>query len=130
MAGPSRGCSWPRSHSSDVAERERVVIVKYLLKIALLGSSWVMYLLIALSIASIGAMVERWLYFRKRGTGGEDLGDKLCALLEEGHEDRAQALLRASPTVEAEVLHASLRWAKSGPRALESAIEGEMIKRR
>jgi biopolymer transport protein ExbB/TolQ len=106
------------------------VIVKYLLKIALLGSSWVMYLLIGLSIASIGAMVERWLYFKKRGTGGEELGDALCSLLEEGQENKADALLRASPTVEAEVLLASLRWAKSGPRALESAIDGEMIKRR
>jgi biopolymer transport protein ExbB/TolQ len=106
------------------------VIVKYLLKIALLGSSWVMYVLIALSIASIGAMVERWLYFRKRGTGGEELGDELCRLLEERREAQADALLRASPTVEAEVLRASLRWAKSGPRALESAIDGELIKRR
>jgi biopolymer transport protein ExbB/TolQ len=105
------------------------VIVKYLLKIALLGSSWVMYLLLALSVASIGAMVERWLYFRKRGTG-EDLGDELCTLLEEGHEEKADALLRGSPTVEAEVLRASLRWAKSGPQALESAIDGQMIKRR
>jgi biopolymer transport protein ExbB/TolQ len=106
------------------------VIVKYLLKIALLGSSWVMYLLIGLSIASIGAMVERWLYFRKRGTGGEELGDDLCRMLEEGHDENADDLLRKSPTIEAEVLRASLRWAKSGPRALESAIDGEMIKRR
>jgi biopolymer transport protein ExbB/biopolymer transport protein TolQ len=106
------------------------VIVKYLLKIALLGSSWVMYLLLALSVASIGAMVERWLYFRKRGTGGEELGDELCKLLEEGEEERAQSLLRRSPTVEAEVLRASLRWAKGGPATLESAIDGEMIKRR
>ena len=89
-----------------------------------------MYLLLALSVASIGAMVERWLYFRKRGLDGEELGDTLCALLEEGHDAKADALLRASPSVEAEVLLASLRWAKSGPQALESAIDGEMIKRR
>jgi biopolymer transport protein ExbB/TolQ len=106
------------------------VIVKYLLKIAMLGSSWVMYLLLALSVASIGAMVERWLYFRKRGTDGEDVGDELCNLLEHGEEEKAQALLRRSPTVEAEVLRASLRWAKGGPATLESAIDGEMIKRR
>jgi len=106
------------------------VIVKYLLKIAMLGSSWVMYLLLALSVASIGAMVDRWLYFRKRGTGGEALGDELCRLLEEGEGDKAQALLKASPTVEAEVLRASLRWANGGPAALEAAIEGEMTKRR
>jgi biopolymer transport protein ExbB/biopolymer transport protein TolQ len=106
------------------------VIVKYLLKIAMLGSSWVMYLLLALSVASIGAMVERWLYFKKRGTDGEDVGDELCKLLEHGEEDKAQALLKNSPTVEAEVLRASLRWAKGGPATLESAIDGEMIKRR
>jgi len=106
------------------------VIVKYLLKIALLGSSWVMYLLLALSVASIGSMVERWLYFRKRGKGGEEMGDELCVLLEAGNEEKAQALLRASPTLEAEVLRASLRWAKNGPAAFESAIEGEMTKRR
>jgi biopolymer transport protein ExbB/TolQ len=105
------------------------VIVKYLLKIAMLGSSWVMYILLALSVASIGAMVERWLYFRKRGDG-EDVGDELCRLLEQGAEDEAQALLRKSPTVEAEVLRSSLRWAKGGPQALESAIDGELIKRR
>jgi biopolymer transport protein ExbB/biopolymer transport protein TolQ len=106
------------------------VIVKYLLKIAMLGSSWVMYLLLALSVASIGAMVDRWLYFRKRGTGGEALGDQLCDLLEEGEGEKAQALLKAGPTVEAEVLRASLRWANGGPAALEAAIEGEMTKRR
>ncbi|MGD0529205.1 MAG: MotA/TolQ/ExbB proton channel family protein [Polyangiaceae bacterium] len=106
------------------------MIVKYLLKIAMLGSSWVMYLLLALSVASIGAMVDRWLFFRKRGSGGEALGDELCVLLEEGDHEKARALLEASPTVEAEVLRASLRWANGGPAALEAAIEGEMTKRR
>jgi biopolymer transport protein ExbB/biopolymer transport protein TolQ len=106
------------------------VIVKYLLKIALLGSSWVMYLLLALSVASIGAIVERWLYFRKRGTGGDALGDQLCSLLDQGEEKKAEALLRASPTVEAEVLLASLRWLGSGAPALEAAIDGAVLKRR
>ena len=34
------------------------MIVKYLLKAAMLGSSWVMYLLLILSVASIGAMYQ------------------------------------------------------------------------
>jgi biopolymer transport protein ExbB/TolQ len=106
------------------------VIVKYLLKIAMLGSSWVMYLLLALSVASIGAMVERWWFFKKRGSNGEELGDELCHLLEVGEREKARALLEASPTVEAEVLRASLRWAHGGPAALEAAIDGEMTKRR
>jgi biopolymer transport protein ExbB/biopolymer transport protein TolQ len=75
-------------------------------------------------------MVDRWLFFRKRGRGGEELGDELCHLLEVGDGDKAQELLKGSPTVEAEVLRASLRWANGGPAALEAAIEGEMTKRR
>jgi biopolymer transport protein ExbB/biopolymer transport protein TolQ len=106
------------------------MIVKYLLKAAMLGSSWVLYLLMALSVASIGAMVERWLFFRKQGTDADDLGDELCRLLEEGDREKAYAILQASPSVEAEVLRASLRWAHGGPAALEAAIEGEMTKHR
>ena len=89
-----------------------------------------MYLLLVLSVASIGAMVDRWWFFRKRGSQGDELGDELCHLLEEGEREQARALLDASPTVEAEVLKASLRWAHGGPAALEAAIDGEMTKRR
>jgi biopolymer transport protein ExbB/biopolymer transport protein TolQ len=106
------------------------VIVQYLLKIAMLGSAWVLYALVGLSIASIGAMVERGVYFRKHGRGGEELGEALCDLLEAGDRAAAEGLLRRHPSVEAEVLHASLRWARGGPDALTAGIEGEMTKRR
>lgn len=106
------------------------MIVKYLLKVAMLGSSWVLYVLLVLSVASIGAMVERWWFFRKRGADADELGEKLCDLLERGERDKAQALLRASPSIEAEVLRTSLRWAQGGAAALEAAVDGEMMRRR
>jgi biopolymer transport protein ExbB/TolQ len=106
------------------------VIVKYLLKVAMLGSSWVMYVLLALSMASIAVMVERWLFFRKHGQGGDDLADALCDLLEQGDREAAEGLLRRHPAIEAEVMAASLRWARGGPEGLAAAIDGEMTKRR
>jgi biopolymer transport protein ExbB/TolQ len=106
------------------------VIVKYLLKVAMLGSSWVMYVLLALSVASFGAMVERWLFFRKHGRGGEALGEALCDLLEQGDPLAAEGLLHRHPSIEAQVLLASLRWVRGGPDALAAAIDSEMIKRR
>jgi biopolymer transport protein ExbB/biopolymer transport protein TolQ len=106
------------------------VIVKYLLKVALLGSSWVMYVLILLSIASVGAMVERVLYFRKHGRGGEELGEALCDLLEQGDREAAEGLLRRHPAIEAAVMLPALRWARGGPDALAAAIDSEMTKRR
>jgi len=106
------------------------VIVKYLLKVALLGSSWVMYVLLALSVASIGAMVERWLFFRKYGRGGEQLAEELCDLLEDGDRAAAEGLLRRHAAIEASIVLPVLRWAHGGPDALAAAIDGEMTKRR
>ncbi len=106
------------------------MIVKYLLKVAMLGSAWVMYLLLLLSVASIGAMAERWLYFRKNGRGGEEMGDELLELLERGELTSAEGLLGRHPSIEAAVLRASLRWSAGGPEALASGIDGEMTKRR
>jgi biopolymer transport protein ExbB/TolQ len=106
------------------------VIVKYLLKVAMLGSTWVMYLLLVLSVASIAAMVERWLYFRKRGQGGEEFGDALIELFEHGDRKAAEGLIARHPSMEAEVLGASLRWASGGVDALSAGIDGEMTRRR
>jgi biopolymer transport protein ExbB/TolQ len=106
------------------------VIVKYLLKVAMLGSAWVMYVLLALSVLSIGVMVERWWFFRKHGRGGEELGEALLNLLETGDRKAAEGLLQRHPAIEAEVLLASLRWAQGGPDALAAGIDGEMTRRR
>jgi len=106
------------------------VIVKYLLKVAMLGSAWVMYVLLALSVASFAVMVERWWFFRKRGKGGEEVCDALCDLLEQGDRAEANGLLQRHESIEAEVLLASLRWAQGGPDALAAGIDGEMTKRR
>ena len=106
------------------------MIVKYLLKVAMLGSAWVMYVLIMLSMASIAVMVERFLFFRKHGRGGEKLADALCDLLEHGDREAAEGLLRRHPAFEAEVMLASLRWSRGGPEGLSAGIDGEMTKRR
>ncbi len=106
------------------------MIVKYMLKVAYLGSEWVMYLLLLLSVASIAVMVERFLYFRKYGKGGEALGDALCDLLENGDRAAAEGLLARHACVEAAVLLPALRWSAGGPEALSAAIDGEMQKRK
>ena len=106
------------------------MIVKYLLKVALLGSAWVLWALLILSVFSIAAMVERWLYFRKHGRGGEELGEAVCDLLERGDRQAAEGLLRRHPAIEAAVILPALRWARGGPDALAAAIDSEMTKRR
>src|SRR5215471_8444968 len=62
------------------------MIVEKLLKVALLGASWVMYLMIFLSVISIGQMVERWLFYFKHNQNADDLEEQLMKYLEAGPE--------------------------------------------
>lgn len=104
------------------------MLIEKLLKVALLGSSWVMYLLLGLSVFSIGAMIERALYFRKRNDDVDELGEKLMQLLEQGDRQGAAELLKKSPSVEATILAPALRYLGSGSEALTDAIESSLIR--
>ncbi|MFO0606933.1 MAG: MotA/TolQ/ExbB proton channel family protein [Polyangiales bacterium] len=102
------------------------MIVEKLLKIALLGSAWVLWLLLALSVLSVGQIFERWLYFRKRSDDAERLRRSLEEALLADDLERAKAVLAKSPAVEAGVVHRALRWKAGGPRAFGDAVESEL----
>ena len=76
-------------------------IVDTLLNIALLGSSWVLWLLLSLSVASIGLMIERLIFFWRKGrAGGAALREKLRLVLEKNDIMAAEKLLRDSRTMD------------------------------
>jgi len=106
------------------------MVVEKLLKIALLGASWVMYLMIALSVVSIGAMVERWLFYFKRNQDPDELEEQLLKLLEEGDREGAQALLdKAKPrSFEAEAVAPALKYLDAGPEAFVDCVDAEFVK--
>jgi biopolymer transport protein ExbB/biopolymer transport protein TolQ len=105
-------------------------LVEKLLKVALLGSAWVMYLLLGLSVFSIGAMIERTLFFLRRNDDIDELADKLLGYLEHGDRTSATELLKNSKSIEASILAPALRYVDGGPEALSDAIEAQMIRTR
>jgi biopolymer transport protein ExbB/TolQ len=106
------------------------VIVERLLRIALVGSAWVLYLLLALSVVSLAAMVERWLWFRRHGDDIDALRKRLYTALKAKDLDAASKLLAQSPSIEAEVLAAALPFAEGGPDAVADVIDSELSLRR
>jgi len=104
------------------------MLIEKLLKVALLGSSWVMYLLLGLSVLSFGAMLERWWYFFKHRGDIDELTEKLMVALEKGEDQEAHALLKKSKLVEASVLEPAMRLLPGGPEALQDAIDSELVK--
>jgi biopolymer transport protein ExbB/TolQ len=102
------------------------VIVERLLKIALLGSSWVLYMLLGLSVVSLTAALERWLFFRRHRDDQDELRRKVAESLGADDLSEAERILLASPSVEAGVVRTGLRWVHGGPEAVADAIAAEM----
>jgi biopolymer transport protein ExbB/TolQ len=104
------------------------MIVERLLKVALLGSTWVLYLLLLLSVVSFSTMFERWLYFRKHAVDFDDLRQKLRKNLRDNDLGSAEKLLEQSPAIESRIALEALRWAHGGPGAMSDAVESELAR--
>jgi biopolymer transport protein ExbB/biopolymer transport protein TolQ len=102
------------------------MLVERLAKIALLGSSWVLYLLLGLSVLSLTSALERWAFFARRADDIDALAHRFSEALEREDFDGARQALRESPSLEARVVLAALRWAHGGPRALADALDASL----
>jgi len=102
------------------------MLIERLMKLALLGSEWVLYLLLVLSVVSISTMVERWIFFARRGKSSESLRRELVARLDRADLAGAEQLLASNKSVQARIAREALRWLSGGPEALADAVEAEL----
>ena len=86
------------------------MLVHQLTKVALLGASWVLYLLIGLSIVSFAAVIERLLFFRRNARGGEQLREALTPALLSNDLATVRNVIESNTSVEARVLKGALAW--------------------
>ncbi len=98
------------------------VIMQKLVFIAPLIARIVLYVLLALSVLSIGLIIERWWYFRRRRDNLERLSDRLRQALARGEVDAARMVLRNSRSVEAEIVGEALEWYDDGIEAVEQIL--------
>ena len=104
------------------------MLIQRLMKVALLGSEWVLYVLIGLSVLSITAMLERWLFFRRRAANLDELRKKLIGRLNDDDIAGAEVLLDKSPAIEARVVREALRWLPGGAEAMADAVDSELAR--
>jgi biopolymer transport protein ExbB/biopolymer transport protein TolQ len=102
------------------------MLTTYLSRVALLGSGWVLYVLLGLSVCSFACMFERWRFFRRNNADAEQLRRDLGTALRSGDDAAIDAVLGAHPSVEARVLRAAFAWRQGGPEAFEDALESEL----
>lgn len=90
------------------------------------GTAWVLWLLIGLSLGSVGVIVERWLVFRSRSADLHALTGALDQTLARGDRAAALQLLAEQPSMPARVASAGLRLAGHGAEAAHRGMESAM----
>ncbi len=99
-------------------------------KMALLGDVWVLWLLIAASVWSLGVIIERWKAFRGNSLDFPKFLDELSKKLENGDITGARQVARGVNGVEARVVMAGLSNYSKGPVAVEESMTSKLVMER
>jgi biopolymer transport protein ExbB len=104
-----------------------MMIADKLLSFTLLGAGWVLWLLIGLSMVSVAVIVERALYFARRGSAQSY--PQLLLLAQAGNLDEA-ARIATGDAMEAEVVRTAARLKPLGFETVSRSIASVIEKRR
>jgi biopolymer transport protein ExbB/TolQ len=106
------------------------VLMQKLVFVAQIASQAVLYVLLALSVLSIGVIIERWWFFFRRRDDLAALSDKIRAALRRRDLGAARKLLGASRSVEAAAISEALDWYEDGADAVEQILVKAVRQRR
>lgn len=103
-------------------------LIRLFTSFAMLGAEWVMWVLVALSVASVAVILERARYYRSLNDDLDRLADDVRALLRKNDIDGAKKRLEKSPSPAAAVALAGLAEAEFGVRSAEEAMAGAVAR--
>ncbi|MDB4972650.1 MAG: MotA/TolQ/ExbB proton channel family protein [Myxococcaceae bacterium] len=89
---------------------------------AMLGATWVMWLLIGLSVIMLGIVFERAYYYLASSDDFRRLRDDIAPMLKKGDLRAVSQRLERSRSFEAKVLGAGIDWADRGPEAAAESM--------
>ncbi len=95
-----------------------------------LGAEWVLWLLLGLSVLSLGVIFERFLFFHRNAVDEGALNDRLLKALRSGGEPEARKVADGVPGMVGGVLMAALNAYDDGVAAVEEVISASITRER
>jgi biopolymer transport protein ExbB len=103
------------------------MLTEKLLALTTAGAEWVLWLLLLLSVASVGVMIERAVFFARRRLPDPD---GLSRLLLQGDLAAARAAVQDRQGMEAEVVRAAIDNAARGSGAVAEVVNAQLERAR
>jgi biopolymer transport protein ExbB len=98
------------------------MLTQLFLRVAFVGSEWVLWVLLVVNFISVATIVERILFFRRTSVDGEDLAAKLDQLLRAGDLRGAWDLVAESEAIQCVVVATGLSALARGTQACAEAM--------
>lgn len=105
-------------------------LVSSLTQLPIFQAEWVLWLLLALSVVSIGVMLERAIFYQRHAIDIDSLRTQFDELLCQGEFEGAAALLQKHDSLETNAVLFGLRDYAKGPEAVEDLLSGATQKER
>ncbi|HVZ75505.1 MAG TPA: MotA/TolQ/ExbB proton channel family protein [Polyangia bacterium] len=91
---------------------------------AMMGATWIMWLLVALSVGGVAVALERAVYLIRTSENVRKLKQQILALLRSGDVEEARARLARSPSHVASIIAAGLESTEDGSDSAEERMNG------
>ena len=106
---------------------EGIDLVQKLLGITMLGTEWILWLLIFLSIASLAVIFERSVFFWRTRLDMVKFAADVTKSLEANDWESLQKLCETSPSIVSQTVLRGVQARNRGPHAMEETMSGYMI---
>src|SRR6476659_5074090 len=90
---------------------------------AQLGAEWVLWLMIGLSVLSVGIMIDRALWFQRRNLDVDQFTRELRGAFERDEIDRIEKKYKDDPAIPVRVVLTGLAERDRGPSAVAEAMQ-------
>ncbi|MBA3538755.1 MAG: MotA/TolQ/ExbB proton channel family protein [Deltaproteobacteria bacterium] len=100
-------------------------LAQYFVDFAGLGANWVLWLLIGMSVVSVGVMIDRALWFRNRDTNTETFTREIRGAFERDEFDRLVAKYKDDPAIPVQVALRGIADRARGADAVAEAMHQE-----
>jgi biopolymer transport protein ExbB/TolQ len=100
-------------------------LTQVIVDFALLGAEWVLWLLVALSVLSVGVMIERGLFLRQRRVDHDELEKALVAAMRKQDPNALDKRYKHNDALQVRVALAGLEAGRDGVDAAAEAMNAE-----
>ena len=109
---------------AQVVPEQGFNIVEKLLGITMLGTEWILWLLLILSVVSVAIIIERAIFFTRISLDFTSFSQKLTQNLIENNIEAVRRSCENVPALESQVVLRGLEYRDKGPKAMRESMEG------